>query len=244
MIELKSLMIQAGTFRLSDLELSIPAATYAVLMGGTGQGKTTILEAVCGLRAVAGGRLLLNGSDITRCKPADRSVGYVPQDLALFPTMTVREHLQFALRIRRSPNSVIHQRTAELARLLQIEPLLDRRTQGLSGGESQRVALGRALSFRPRILLLDEPFNALDESTRERLCELLRSIQQSSGLSVLHVTHSQAEARSVADKLFVLESGRLAEHPLSHLDAIATSAKHDRESLPVESPMVSNGLDP
>ncbi len=224
MIALESLHIRAGNFSLSNISFTVPSGAYAVLMGGTGQGKTTILEAICGLRSIASGRVLLDGVDVTRRKPADRSVGYLPQDLALFPTMTVRGHLEFALRIRRQSPGVIRERVAELAHVLGIEPLLERRIQGLSGGEAQRVALGRALSFRPRVLLLDEPLTALDEKTRGRLCELLRSVQQSTGLTTLHITHTRAEAQSLADKLFVLDAGRIIERPLSDLTAAPSAA--------------------
>ena len=217
MIELHDVTIRSGPFSLSNVDLRVPEGAYAVLMGGTGQGKTTILEAVCGLRTVTGGRVVLNGRDMTRWKPGDRGVGYVPQDLALFPQMTVRGHLEFALRVRRCPAALIRDRVAELAHVLGIESLLERGVAHLSGGESQRVALGRALSFRPSILLLDEPLNALDERTRDRLCELLRSIQKESGLTTLHITHSRVEGHSLAEKLFVLEAGRLSERPLEQL---------------------------
>lgn len=218
MIELHDITIRSGSFALTKVALSIPEGVYAVLMGGTGQGKTTILEAICGLRSVTSGRVLLNGHDMTRWKPGDRGVGYVPQDLALFPMMTVRGHLEFALRVRHCTAALMRDRVAELAHVLGIEPLLARRVTNLSGGEAQRVALGRALSFRPRVLLLDEPLNALDEATRDRLCELLRSIQKQSGLTTLHITHSRAEARSLAERLFVLESGQLSEQPLASLE--------------------------
>jgi ABC-type sugar transport system ATPase subunit len=155
---------------------------------------------------------------MTQLKPADRGVGYLPQDLGLFPTMTVRGHLEFALRVRRTPRRIIHERVAELARLLGIEPLLDRHVRRLSGGEAQRVALGRALAFRPQVLLFDEPLNALDEATRDRLCDLLRKIQKQTGVTTLHVTHSRAEARQIADKLIILKGGRLEERPLAELD--------------------------
>jgi ABC-type sugar transport system ATPase subunit len=218
MIELEDLSIRSGPFTLTGVNLSIPAGSYAVLMGGTGQGKTTILEAICGLRTVTSGRVILGGVDVTRYKPADRGVGYLPQDLGLFPTMTVRGHLEFALRVRKTPRSVINERVAELSKLLGIEPLLARHVGKLSGGEAQRVALGRALAFRPQVLLFDEPLNALDEATRDRLCDLLRRIQQQTGVTTLHVTHSRAEARALADKLIILKGGRLEERPLSDLD--------------------------
>lgn len=224
MIELENVTIHSGQFTLSSAALSIPEGTYAVLMGGTGAGKTTILEAICGLRRVSGGRVFVDGVDVTRLKPADRNIGYVPQDLALFPTMTVREHLEFALRIRNASRPLIQDRVAELASVLHIEPLLDRRIRGLSGGEAQRVALGRALSFRPRVLLLDEPLNALDERTRDRLCELLRTVQAGSGLTTLHVTHTRAEARQLADRLYVLHAGQLCERPLGELESMSAEA--------------------
>lgn len=173
MIELHDITIRSGPFLLTNVGMTIPDGTYAVLMGGTGQGKTTILEAICGLRTVTRGQVFLNGDDITRWKPGDRGVGYVPQDLALFPMMTVRGHLEFALRVRHCSRGLIRDRVAELAHVLGIESLLARRVTNLSGGEAQRMALGRALSFRPRVLLLDEPLNALDEATRDRLCQLL-----------------------------------------------------------------------
>lgn len=217
MIELVDLSVRSGAFELRNVSLTVPAGAYAVLMGGTGRGKTTLLEAICGLRQVTAGRIVVDGQDVTRWKPADRSIGFVPQDLALFPTMTVREHLEFALQLRRAARELIARRVDELADVLGIGPLLARRMRGLSGGESQRVALGRALSFRPRVLLLDEPLNALDEATRDRLCELLRTIQQKNGLTTLHITHSREEARRVADRLFVLADGRLTERPTSDL---------------------------
>lgn len=221
MIQLDHVSVRAGSFGLSGVNLLIPDGTYAVLMGGTGQGKTTLLETICGLKPAASGRVILNGVEMTRWKPADRGVGYVPQDLALFPMMTVQGHLEFALRLRHYSPDAIRDRVAELAELLEIKPLLRRRVKGLSGGEAQRVALGRALSFRPRILLLDEPLNALDEATRDRLCELLRSVQKGNALTTIHITHSKAEARSVAQKLIVLQQGQLSEHSLEDLNAVA-----------------------
>ena len=242
MIQLADLSIRSGPFALSAINLSIPEGAYAVLMGGTGQGKTTILEAICGLRKVTSGRVVLCGVDVTREKPANRGVGYVPQDLGLFPMMTVRGHLEFALKVRRASSAVIRERVSELAEVLGIHPLLERHVRHLSGGEAQRVALGRALSFRPRILVLDEPFNSLDEATRDRLCELLRSIQKQSGLTTLHVTHSRSEARLVADKLIVLSGGKLAERSVEELHAGAygedspASPAVERRSLSTKGP--------
>lgn len=232
MIELDDVTICSGPFTLSALRLSVPEGTYGVLMGGTGQGKTTILEAICGLRSVTRGRIVVDGHDITRWKPGDRGIGYVPQDLALFPMMTVRGHLEFALRLRRCSAATIRQRVAELAQVLGIEPLLDRHVTHLSGGEAQRVALGRALSFRPRVLLLDEPLTALDEKTRDRLCALLATVQKETGLTTLHITHSRAEGRQLAERLFVLENGSLGERSPEEL---ARQPNESESSSPADS---------
>ena len=180
-------------------------------MGRTGRGKTTLLEAICGLRKVESGRIVLHGDDVTEWSPADRQIGYVPQDLALFPTLTVRQHLEFAVRLRKLPPAVIRERVDEMSALLGITPLLERHVQGLSGGESQRVALGRALSFHPAVLLLDEPLSALDDATRGEMYALLRSIRERTGVTVLHVTHSRQEAAALADRLLLLEDGRIRE---------------------------------
>lgn len=221
MIELEQLSVRAGAFALSDVNLLIPHGTYAVLMGGTGQGKTSILEVICGLKPAAGGRVRLDGRDVTTWKPADRGVGYVPQDLALFPMMSVRGHLEFALKLRHWSSSAIAARVERLAEVLGIQALLDRGVRHLSGGEAQRVAIGRALSFEPQVLLLDEPLNALDERTRDRLCELLRTVHKEIGLTTLHITHSRAEARQVADRLYVLEKCRLHERPVQDLEHVS-----------------------
>lgn len=210
MIELQSVSIFAGEFALQNISFQVPRGDYAVLMGRTGRGKTTILESICGLRNVAAGSILIDGVDVTHWLPGDRQIGYVPQDLALFPTLTVAEHLAFALRLRRWPQSEIDARIAELSEVLGITSLLKRTVQALSGGESQRVALGRALSFRPAVLLLDEPLSALDESTRLEMHELLKRVKQATGVTTLHVTHSNEEAEALADHRFELNDGVLS----------------------------------
>ncbi len=213
MIAIDHLSVRAGAFSFEGLSFAVAAGEYAVLMGKTGCGKTTLLEAICGLHPVRAGRIALLGRDVTHLRPAERGVGYVPQDLALFPTMTVREHLAFALLVRRWEQTAIARRVGELAELLGLGPLLERWPRGLSGGESQRVALGRALSFQPRVLLLDEPLSALDEDTRGEMVALLRSVQRSTGVTTLHVTHSMTEARKLADRLFAFERGAVRELP-------------------------------
>ena len=210
MIAVNHLTVRAGAFALEDVSFEVPAGRYAVLMGRTGAGKTTLLEALCGLKAVAAGTIHLNGRDVTRLKPGERGIGYVPQDRALFQNMTVREHLGFALVIRRADGEAIRERVAELSRLLGLEHLLERQPYGLSGGEAQRVALGRALAVRPGILCLDEPLTALDDETRKEMCALLANVQQSTGVTILHVTHNFEEATEMADQIFRLEHGKIA----------------------------------
>ena len=211
MIAVERLHVRAGAFSLAGVSFTVPTGAYAVLMGATGCGKTTLLEAICGLKRVQSGHIVLSGRDVTRLRPADRGVGYVPQDLALFPTLTVREHLAFALVVRRWDRTAIDRRVAELAGLLGLGHLLERGPQGLSGGESQRVALGRALSFGPRVLLLDEPLSALDEETREEAYDLLRTVHRETGVTALHVTHSQTEAKKLGDCILRLKDGQVAE---------------------------------
>jgi len=207
MISLSHVAVRQGTFVLNDVSLEIPACRYGVLMGRTGSGKTTLLEAICGLRPVSAGSIRLMGRDVTRLKPAARGIGYVPQDTALFSTMTVRDHLAFALVVRRWSRRAIAARVDELAAMLGIGHLLDRRPRGLSGGESQRVALGRALAMRPGVLLFDEPLSALDDQTRHEMYDLLRSIRRQVAVTVLHVTHNRLEAEYLADRTFELSGG-------------------------------------
>jgi ABC-type sugar transport system ATPase subunit len=206
MIQAQQLAIGAGSFRLANINFNVPAGCYAVLMGRTGSGKTTLLETLCGLKPALAGRIVFFGTDVTALKPGDRGVGYVPQDGALFQTMTVREHLEFSLRVRHWPAHQIHARVAELAELVGVTDLLDRKPLGLSGGEAQRVALGRALAFRPHILCLDEPLSALDDDSRQPLLELLKRIPHETGVTALHVTHNRHEAEHLADyRLRIME---------------------------------------
>lgn len=211
MIRAENITVRAGEFELANVSFEVPAGCYGALMGRTGTGKTTLLEAIIGLKKVVSGRIFIDGQDVTDERPAARGIGYVPQDSALFSTMNVYEHLAFALDVRREPKQKITERVDELAGLLGIRHLLDRRPFGLSGGERQRVALGRALSFRPRILLLDEPLSAVDEETRESMYALLRRVQSASDVTALHITHNPDEARALADQVFVLRDGTIYE---------------------------------
>lgn len=218
MIRIENVNIRAGDFRVEDARLEIPTGQYGVLMGRTGSGKTTILEAIAGLRELQTGQIWLGDRNVSQLSPAEREIGYVPQDGALFTTMTVRQHLAFALVIRRRSKAEIAGRVEELAELLGIAHLLKRRIHKLSGGERQRVALGRALSFSPSTLLLDEPLSALDDETLEQMYALLKQVQKQSGVTTLHVTHSREEARRLADCVYRFRSGRVHKMDLEELE--------------------------
>jgi len=209
MIVCENLQMSVGAFYLDRISLSVPTAAYATLMGPTGCGKTTVLESLCGLHRLRAGRITVDGTDVTNLPPGARGFGYVPQDGAMFPTVDVRGHLEFAPRVHRWPRTKVADRVGELAAALGIAHLLSRRVQGLSGGERQRVALGRAIAARPSALLLDEPLSALDESARDGMISLLREIQQTERITVLHVTHSPREAEALADVSLILEGGAI-----------------------------------
>jgi ABC-type sugar transport system ATPase subunit len=212
-LAVENLGLRQGRFGLAGVSFTVPAGRYGVLMGRTGSGKTSVLEAIAGLRPLTAGRVVLDGRDVTRLPPAARGVGYVPQDAALFQTLTVRDHLAFALVVRRAPAEQVKRRVVELAGWLGLAHLLDRRPAGLSGGEAQRVALGRALSFGPPFLLLDEPLGALDEETREEMLALLDGLRRSGEVTVLHVTHSRREAERLGDVILTLEAGTVRSRP-------------------------------
>lgn len=219
MIRVEDLQIDQGDFHLQNVQLEVPRGGYAVLMGRTGCGKTTVVEAICGLRRIARGSIWLGDRNVTCLHAAERGIGYVPQDGALFSTMRVRDQLAFALAIRRRPKREIQRRVAELAQLLGIEGILHRLPRGLSGGEKQRVALGRALSFEPQVLLVDEPLSALDDHTRQQMYHVLRRVRQHTGATTLHVTHNREDAIELADHLFQFADGRIEEQPLERLAA-------------------------
>ncbi|HEV8293348.1 MAG TPA: ATP-binding cassette domain-containing protein [Tepidisphaeraceae bacterium] len=219
MIRLERVSVRVGGFELRDISFEVRPRAYAVLMGRTGSGKTTLVEGICGIKRIDSGEIWLMGREVSGLRPGERGIGYVPQDRALFSTMSVYENLAFALRIRRWSAEEIEKRVRELAELLGIGAILQRRTHGLSGGEAQRVALGRAVASRPGILLLDEPLSALDDQTRLEMHELLKAVRRATEVTVLHITHHVADAENLADQRLVLENGKVREGALAELKA-------------------------
>ena len=209
MIAVEKLALHQGDFSLNDLSFELPEGAYGVLVGRSGCGKTSLLEAVCGLRPISSGRIILGGQDVTNLKPGERGVGYVPQDGALFPHLSVARQLAFSLVLRKTQPAKIAKRVEELSERLGITHLLDRMPDSLSGGECQRVALGRALSLYPKYLCLDEPLSALDDETHEEIYGLLQQTVKGSDVTVLHVTHNKREVESLADVVLRMKGKEL-----------------------------------
>lgn len=211
MIRTEELTFRVGTFQLDHLTIHIPTGKYFVLLGPPGAGKSIFLECLCGLRRVDSGRVFIDGQDVTHTEPRLRGIGYVPQDYALFPHLSVAQNITFGLRSRGRAGRPLTSPVNDMTQLLGIRHLLSRRIAGLSGGEQQRVALARALVLQPKILLLDEPVCALDEAMRQEVCALLLRIQRQLQLTVVHVSHNLEEAFSVADLAAILHEGRFQQ---------------------------------
>jgi sulfate transport system ATP-binding protein len=201
----------AGGAAVSDASLDIADAEFFVLLGPSGSGKSTLLRAIAGLTPIDHGRILLRGRDVTNLNAREREVGFVFQNYALFPHMSVGDNIEFALRARRVRAAQRRARRAELLRLVALEGFDDRLPAELSGGQQQRVAVARALAHEPRVLLLDEPFGALDAKIREELRRTIREIQRKVGITSILVTHDQEEALTMADRIGVMDRGRLQE---------------------------------
>ena len=203
----------AANTALQGLDLDIADGEFFVLLGETGAGKTTTLRLIAGLEKPTDGKIFIDGIDVGDWGAAERDVALVLQQYSLYPRYTVRENLEFPLKskIRRVPDAEIKERVARVAKTLRIEHLLDRKTDKLSGGEMQRVSIGRAIVRKPRVFLMDEPLSALDAKLREALRTELKNLQMGLGATFLFVTHDQIEAMSMGDKIGVLDRGRLVQ---------------------------------
>jgi ABC-type sugar transport system ATPase subunit len=211
MIRTEEISFRIGTFELQRFSINIAKGEYFILLGPPGSGKTIFLECLCGLKKIDSGRIYINKRDVTYIEPRTRGIGYVPQDYALFPHLSVEQNIAFGLRARGCQHKQIESKITETAELLDIRRLLSRRTHSLSGGEQQRVALARVLVLQPKILLLDEPVCALDEVTRQEVCAQLLIIQRRLGLTTIHVSHNLEEAFTVADRAAILNAGILQQ---------------------------------
>ncbi|WP_260927642.1 sulfate/molybdate ABC transporter ATP-binding protein [Novosphingobium sp. 9] len=212
MIRLENISKSFGTFAaLNDVSLTVNDGEFLALLGPSGSGKTTLLRIIAGLEFAESGRVLFEDEDVTHRKVADRKVGFVFQNYALFQHMSVRDNVGFGLSVRkrseRPKARAIRERAQELLELVQLGHLGDRVPAQLSGGQRQRVALARALAVEPRLLLLDEPFGALDAKVRKDLRRWLRSLHEQMGLTSIFVTHDQEEALELADRIVVMDHG-------------------------------------
>ncbi|HRV92508.1 MAG TPA: ABC transporter ATP-binding protein [Anaerolineae bacterium] len=198
---------------LRDVSFEIADGEFFVLLGQTGAGKTTTLRVIAGLEQHDEGQLLFDGELVDNLTPADRDVAFVFQQYSLYPTMSVYDNLAFPLRspMRKTPEAEIRQRVQSAAETLRINHLLDRKTAHLSGGEMQRVSIGRAIVREPRIYLMDEPLSNLDAKLREALRVELQHLQKTQGSTTLFVTHDQVEALTMADRIGVLDQGQLVQ---------------------------------
>jgi multiple sugar transport system ATP-binding protein len=218
-IELRGVSKSFGSAHaLRDLNLTIADGEFFVLLGETGAGKTTTLRLVAGLDKPTKGQVLIGGQDVTGWGAAERDVALVLQHYSLYPRYTVRQNLEFPLKspIRQSSAADIADRIARVSKTLRIEHLLDRKTDRLSGGEMQRVSIGRAIVRTPKVFLMDEPLSALDAKLREALRAELKDLQMNLGETFLFVTHDQVEAMSMGDRIGVLNKGALVQVGTPH----------------------------
>jgi sulfate transport system ATP-binding protein len=201
-----------GAFKaLDNVSLDVPQGTLLALLGPSGSGKTTLLRIIAGLEWPDSGRIAEDGTDITDRHARQREVGFVFQHYALFRHMSVFENIAFGMRVRKAPQAEVKARVDELLHLVRLDNLGSRKPAQLSGGQRQRVALARALAIRPRILLLDEPFGALDAKVRVELRQWLRRLHDEIGMTTVFVTHDQEEAFELADEVVVMNEGHVEQ---------------------------------
>ncbi len=195
----------------ADLTLEVVDGEFMVLVGPSGCGKSTLLRMIAGFVAPSKGSITIGGRDVTDVRPRDRDVAMVFQSYALYPHMTVRQNLEFGLKRRRQPRATIDEQVSEAARVLELEPLLDRHPDTLSGGQRQRVAIGRAMVREPAVYLMDEPLSNLDAKLRVSMRSELARLHATLGVTTIYVTHDQTEAMTLGDRVCVLDGGVLQQ---------------------------------
>ena len=192
---------------ISNLNLIVSAGSFTVIVGPSGCGKSTLLRIIAGLESVSKGFINIDGEDVTRVPASQRGIAMVFQSYALYPHMTVRKNMSFALRLANTQTAIIDQKVEEAAEILQMQDLLDRKPKELSGGQKQRVAIGRAIVRNPKVFLFDEPLSNLDASLRGQMRNELASLHKRLGATSIYVTHDQVEAMTMADKIVVMNQG-------------------------------------
>ncbi len=207
MIQVRDLCVDLKDFVLRDINLDVKPGEYFIILGPTGAGKTVLLESIAGLYQLKSGQIWLAGKEVTRLEPEKRGISIVYQDQVLFPHLSVKDNITFGLKLRKKSDEEIDQTLAWLAELLDIPHLLNRKPDTLSGGEKQKVALARALSIKPQLLLLDEPLSALDPENRESVQRELRRLHNQVKVTTVHVTHDFEEAIALGDRIAVLGDG-------------------------------------
>ena len=223
-IETRTVTKRFGDFvALDDVSLDVPNGSLTALLGPSGSGKSTLLRVIAGLEEPDGGTVVIGGREVTDHPPQRREVGFVFQHYAAFKHMSVAKNVAFGLEIRKRPKDEIRRRVHELLELVHLDQLADRMPAQLSGGQRQRMALARALAVEPGVLLLDEPFGALDAQVRKELRTWLRRLHDEVHVTTVLVTHDQEEAIEISDEVVVLAGGRVVQagHPLDLYDAPA-----------------------
>jgi len=211
-IEVTDIAKRFGEFTaLEDVTLEVPEGSLTALLGPSGSGKSTLLRIIAGLETPDRGTVLIDGANVTAARPQDRGIGFVFQHYAAFTHMSVRENVSFGLRIRKRPREEIRSRVDDLLELVGLTQWAGQRPDQLSGGQRQRMALPRALAVEPQVLLLDEPFGALDATVRAELRRWLRRLHDEQGVTTVLVTHDQEEAMEVSDRIAVMHAGRIEQ---------------------------------
>ena len=201
-----------GALRVLDhISLAVEGGGFVALLGASGCGKTTLLRAICGFVPLSAGRIAVDGRDITSQPPDQRGMALVFQSYALWPHMTVAQNIGYGLKLRGVTKTTIDSKLKSMLAMLRLDGLADRKVTELSGGQRQRVALGRALVISPQILLLDEPLSNLDARIREDVRHEIRSLQRALGITTVHVTHDREEAMVMADRIVILDRGRIVQ---------------------------------